>query len=108
MFIDAGVAAERIYEDRASGRKDHRPGLDACLKALHRRCAKPRRALRRRARVTPARGIHREGDLFPATLRQGRANDGGGAVSDDPTPMRLIASIGSAVANTQRLSEHFE
>ncbi len=32
----AGVAQERIYEDKASRRKDHRPGLDACLKALHR------------------------------------------------------------------------
>ena len=30
----AGVAAERIYEDHASGRKDHRPGLEACVKAL--------------------------------------------------------------------------
>ena len=29
-------------------------------------------------------------------------------MSDDPTPMRLIACIGSAVANIQRLSEHFE
>ena len=28
------VPAERIYEDLASGRKDARPGLDACLKAL--------------------------------------------------------------------------
>ena len=33
-LIDAGVAAQRIYEDRASGRKDHRPGLNAGLKAL--------------------------------------------------------------------------
>ena len=33
-LIDAGVAEERIYEDLASGRKDHRPGLEACLKAL--------------------------------------------------------------------------
>ena len=33
-LTDAGVAEERIYEDRASGRKDHRPGLEACLKAL--------------------------------------------------------------------------
>lgn len=33
-LIAAGVAGERIYEDRASGRKDHRPGLEACLKAL--------------------------------------------------------------------------
>lgn len=30
----AGVEAARIYEDRASGRKDHRPGLAECLKAL--------------------------------------------------------------------------
>ena len=29
-------------------------------------------------------------------------------MSDDHTPMRLIASIGSAVANIQRLAEHFE
>ena len=30
----AGVAPEAIYEDAASGRKDNRPGLEACLKAL--------------------------------------------------------------------------
>ena len=36
-LIDAGVAEQRIYEDRASGRKDHRPGLEAGLKALHSR-----------------------------------------------------------------------
>lgn len=30
----AGVAPENIYEDRASGRRDDRPGLLACLKAL--------------------------------------------------------------------------
>ena len=30
----AGVDKEVIYEDRASGKKDSRPGLDACLKAL--------------------------------------------------------------------------
>ena len=33
-LIDVGVAEERIYEDRASGRKDHRPGLESCQKAL--------------------------------------------------------------------------
>lgn len=30
----AGVEEERIYEDLASGRKDDRPGLKSCLKAL--------------------------------------------------------------------------
>ena len=30
----AGIASEYIYQDLASGRKDARPGLDACLKAL--------------------------------------------------------------------------
>ena len=33
-LITDGVDENRIYEDLASGRKDHRPGLDACLKAL--------------------------------------------------------------------------
>ena len=30
----AGVAPEALYEDRASGKQDRRPGLEACLKAL--------------------------------------------------------------------------
>ena len=34
VLLDAGVDEERIYEDRVSGRHDHRPGLEACLKAL--------------------------------------------------------------------------
>ena len=33
-LLAAGVPSERIYEDLASGRKDARPGLEACLKAL--------------------------------------------------------------------------
>ena len=33
-LVAASVEEERIYEDRASGRHDHRPGLEACLKAL--------------------------------------------------------------------------
>ncbi len=33
-LIVAGVAADHIYEDRASGKLDARPGLDAALKAL--------------------------------------------------------------------------
>jgi DNA invertase Pin-like site-specific DNA recombinase len=31
---EAGVMEGRVYEDLASGRKDDRPGLKACLKAL--------------------------------------------------------------------------
>ena len=30
----AGVKPEHIYEDAASGRRDDRPGLEACLNAL--------------------------------------------------------------------------
>jgi len=33
-LASAGVLAKNIYEDHASGRKDNRPGLTACLKAL--------------------------------------------------------------------------
>ena len=33
-LLEAGVESHRIYEDLASGRKDARPGLDNCLKAL--------------------------------------------------------------------------
>lgn len=33
-LTEAGVDATSIYEDEASGKKDIRPGLDACLKAL--------------------------------------------------------------------------
>lgn len=33
-LIAAGIDVARIYKDLASGRKDDRPGLNACLKAL--------------------------------------------------------------------------
>lgn len=33
-LLAAGVEPERLYEDLGSGRKDDRPGLRACLKAL--------------------------------------------------------------------------
>jgi DNA invertase Pin-like site-specific DNA recombinase len=33
-LIAAGVKAEHLYEDRVSGKKEERPGLSACLKAL--------------------------------------------------------------------------
>ncbi|MGX1005597.1 DNA invertase Pin-like site-specific DNA recombinase, partial [Roseovarius sp. MBR-38] len=33
-LIAAGVPVERIYEDQASGARDDRPGLEACLRSL--------------------------------------------------------------------------
>jgi DNA invertase Pin-like site-specific DNA recombinase len=33
-LIEAGVGKERLYEDYVSSKKDLRPGLDACFKAL--------------------------------------------------------------------------
>ena len=35
-LTEAGVAKESIYEDRASGKKDDRLGLTACLKGAAR------------------------------------------------------------------------
>ncbi len=33
-LLAAGVTTERLYEDHASGKRDDRPGLEACLKSL--------------------------------------------------------------------------
>ena len=33
-LLAAGVDENRLYSDRASGKKDERPGLEACLKAM--------------------------------------------------------------------------
>ena len=33
-LLEAGVAENRIYHDRVSGKTEQRPGLEACLKAL--------------------------------------------------------------------------
>ena len=35
-LLAAGVEPGHLYEDRASGKRDDRPGLAACLKALRR------------------------------------------------------------------------
>jgi hypothetical protein len=33
-LLAAGIDADHLYDDHASGRRDDRPGLAACLKAL--------------------------------------------------------------------------
>ena len=33
-LLAAGVEPGHLYEDQASGKRDNRPGLEACLKAL--------------------------------------------------------------------------
>ena len=33
-LVGAGVDIEHLYEDHASSKRDDRPGLEACLKAL--------------------------------------------------------------------------
>jgi DNA invertase Pin-like site-specific DNA recombinase len=33
-LIGGGVSSDHLYEDHASGKRDDRPGLDACLKSL--------------------------------------------------------------------------
>jgi DNA invertase Pin-like site-specific DNA recombinase len=33
-LVAAGVAVEQLYADRASGKRDDRPGMESCLKAL--------------------------------------------------------------------------
>ena len=38
-LLAAGVEPGHLYEDQASGKRDNRPGLEACLKALLRKAA---------------------------------------------------------------------
>ncbi|MEL7484503.1 MAG: recombinase family protein, partial [Planctomycetota bacterium] len=33
-LVEAGVKAKDIYEDKITGSRDDRPGLEACLKSL--------------------------------------------------------------------------
>ena len=33
-LLAAGVEPSRLYQDQASGKKDDRPGLEACLKSM--------------------------------------------------------------------------
>lgn len=97
----AGVASERLYEDRASGRREDRPGLTACLKAL------------RRGDVLVVWKLDRLGrDLrHLVNLVQGLADRGGGlkvltgqgAAIDTTTPAgKLAFGIFAAIAEFER------
>jgi DNA invertase Pin-like site-specific DNA recombinase len=85
MLLAAGVDPARIYEDLASGRRDDRPGLAACLKALQpgntlvlwkldrlgrdlKHLVTTVDELRRRSRPTPCRGepCPKTGLLWPS------------------------------------------
>lgn len=33
-LLAAGIDVQHLYEDHASGKRDDRPGLEACLKAV--------------------------------------------------------------------------
>ena len=87
-LLAAGVAAEDFYEDQASGKKDDRPHLAACLKALRHgdtllvwkldRLARPRLAPPGQYGARPHRprnrpqGAYREGAAIDTTTASGK------------------------------------
>lgn len=97
----AGVAPEQIYEDRASGKRDDRPGLEACLKALRDGDALVVWKLDRLGRdlahlVTIVRDLEKRGVGFKVLAGQG-------AEIDTSTPGgRLIFGIFAALAEFER------
>ena len=100
-LIRAGVAEERIYEDRSSGRHDHRPGLDACLKSLQPHNTFVVWKLDRLGRnlkhlVTTVDELHARGISL-------RVLAGAGAEIDTTTPNgRLVFGIFAALAEFER------
>lgn len=100
-LIAAGVPPERIYQDLASGRKDYRPGLNACLKALQ-----PTNTLV----VWKLDRLGRDLKHLVNTIDELRENDigfkvlsGNGAQIDTTTPNgRLCFGIFAALAEFER------
>ena len=100
-LADAGVAPEQIYEDQASGKRDDRPGLEACLKALRDGDALVVWKLDRLGRdlahlVAIVRELEKRGVGFKVLAGQG-------AEIDTSTPGgRLIFGIFAALAEFER------
>ena len=97
----AGVAKEAIYEDRASGKKDGRPGLDACLKALRQDDTLVAWKLDRLGR-----DLHHLVSVVQELTERGvglRVLAGQGAQIDTTTPAgRLVFGIFAALAEFER------
>ncbi len=97
----AGVDPERIFEDRASGKRENRPGLDACLKALRDGDSLVVWKLDRLGRdlahlVATVRSLEQRGVGF-------RVLTGQGAEIDTSTPSgRLIFGIFASLAEFER------
>ena len=97
----AGVAGERLYEDRASGKRDDRPGLAACLQALRAGDTLVIWKLDRLGRslphlVTTVRDLDARGVGL-------RVLSGEGAALDTSTPAgRLVFGLFAALAEFER------
>ncbi len=100
-LLAAGVEPEHLYQDLASGKRDDRPGLAACLKALRRGDALAAWKLDRLGRdlrplVNPVHGFTGRG----AGLR---ILTGQGAAVDTTTPAgKLVFGIFAALAEFER------
>jgi DNA invertase Pin-like site-specific DNA recombinase len=100
-LIAAGVDPDRIFEDRASGKRDDRPGLDACLKSLREGDTLVVWKLDRLGRdlahlVATVRSLEERGVGF-------RVLTGQGAEIDTSTPSgRLIFGIFASLAEFER------
>ena len=100
-MIDAGVTADRIYDDRVSSRKNYRPGLEACLMALQPGSTLPVWKLDRLGRdlrdlVAMVDDLHRR-DVGLKVLA------GAGSEIDTTTPNgRLVFGIVAAPAEFER------
>jgi len=97
----AGVAAARIYDDRASGKREGRPGLEACLRALRADDTLVVWKLDRLGRnlghlVATVRNLENRGVGFRVLAGQGAEIDTGTAGG------RLIFGIFAALAEFER------